>query len=192
MKQFVALFALAAALPAASTFPAKTSLDGKKTEKASIILGDGTLRLETKSGQAKEFRLDAIDTLSYSFSKQPRGKAAIGIGILCLPCGIATAFLKKKKHWLSWKAEGEGAVPVAGEAARERNPDARLHPWLTAADIMALGYPPERGLSPEASRKRKQRVLEDLAAFEAEGLIVLEAHPDGRLWRVLPPDTDPE
>ena len=74
MKQFVALFALAAALPAASTFPAKTSLDGKKTEKASIILGDGTLRLETKSGQAKEFRLDAIDTLSYSFSKQPRGQ----------------------------------------------------------------------------------------------------------------------
>ena len=112
MKQFVALFALAAALPAASTFPAKTSLDGKKTEKASIILGDGTLRLETKSGQAKEFRLDAIDTLSYSFSKQPRGKAAIGIGILCLPCGIATAFLKKKKHWLSWKAEGEGAAVV--------------------------------------------------------------------------------
>ena len=37
----------------------------------------------------------------------------------------------------------------------------------------------------------KARVLEDLAAFEAEGLIVLEAHPDGRRWRVLPPDTDP-
>ena len=83
-------------------------------------------------------------------------------------------------------------VPVAGEAARERNPTASLHPWLTAADIVALGYPPERGLSPEASRKRKQRVLEDLAAFEAEGLIVFEAHPDGRRWRVLPPDTDPE
>ena len=82
-------------------------------------------------------------------------------------------------------------VPTAGEAAREHNPDARLHPWLTEADIVALGYPPERGLSPEASRKRKQRVLEDLAAFEAEGLIVFEAHPDRRRWRVLPPDTDP-
>ena len=34
-------------------------------------------------------------------------------------------------------------------------------------------------------------MLEDLAAFEAEGLIVFEAHPDGRRWRVLPPDTDP-
>ena len=82
-------------------------------------------------------------------------------------------------------------VPTAGEAAREHNPDARLHPWLTEADIVALGYPPERGVSPEASRKRKQRVLKDLAEFEAEGLIVFEAHPDGRLWRVLPPDTDP-
>ena len=82
-------------------------------------------------------------------------------------------------------------VPTAGAAAREHNPDARLHPWLTEADIVALGYPPERGLSPEASRKRKQRVLEDLAAFEAEGLVVFEAHPDGRHWRVLPPDTDP-
>ena len=38
---------------------------------------------------------------------------------------------------------------------------------------------------------RKARVLEDLAAFEAEGLIAFEAHSDGRRWRVLPPDTDP-
>ena len=82
-------------------------------------------------------------------------------------------------------------VPTAGEAAREHNPDARLHPWLTEADIMALGYPPERGLSASARSMRKARVLEDLAAFEAEGLIVFEAHPDGRRWRVLPPDTDP-
>ena len=87
-------------------------------------------------------------------------------------------------------AEGR-PVPTAGEAARERNPDARLHPWLTATDIMALGYPPERGLSTSALSKRKLRVLEDLAVFEAEGLIVLEAHPDGQHWRVLPPDTDP-
>ena len=82
-------------------------------------------------------------------------------------------------------------VPTAGEAAREHNPDARLHPWLAPADIMALGYPPERGLSASGVRSRKARVLEDLAAFEAEGLIVFEAHPDGRRWRVLPPDTDP-
>ena len=87
-------------------------------------------------------------------------------------------------------AEGR-PVPVAGEAARERNPEASLHPWLTAADIMALGYPPEQGLSASARSMRKARVLEDLAAFEAEGLIVLEAPPDRRRWRVLPPDTDP-
>ena len=82
-------------------------------------------------------------------------------------------------------------VPTAGEAAREHNPDARLHPWLTEADIVALGYPPELGLSASGVRSRKARVLEDLAAFEAEGLIVFEAHPSRRLWRVLPPDTDP-
>ena len=87
-------------------------------------------------------------------------------------------------------AEGR-PVPTAGEAARERNPDARLHPWLAPADIMALGYPPERGLSASALSMRKARVLEDLAAFEAEGLIAFEAHPAGRRWRVLPPDTDP-
>ena len=87
-------------------------------------------------------------------------------------------------------AEGR-PVPTAGEAARERNPDARLHPWLAPADIVALGYPPERGLSASALSMRKARVLEDLAAFEAEGLIAFEAHPDGRRWRVLPPDTDP-
>ena len=87
-------------------------------------------------------------------------------------------------------AEGR-PVPTAGEAARERNPDASLHPWLTAASIVALGYPPEQGLSASGVRSRKARVLEDLAAFEAEGLIVFEAHPDGLRWRVLPPDTDP-
>ena len=82
-------------------------------------------------------------------------------------------------------------VPTAGEAARERNPDASLHPWLSAASIVSLGYPPEHGLSASGVRSRKARVLEDLAAFEAEGLVVFEAHPDGRRWRVLPPDTDP-
>ena len=82
-------------------------------------------------------------------------------------------------------------VPTAGEAARERNPDASLHPWLSAASIVSLGYPPEHGLSASGVRSRKARVLEDLAAFEAEGLVVFEAHPGGRRWRVLPPDTDP-
>ena len=96
----------------------------------------------------------------------------------------------KDKRAVLLDAEGR-PVPTAGEAARERNPEASLHPWLTAADIMALGYPPERGLSASALSMRKARVLEDLAAFEAEGLIVFEAHPDGRRWRVLPPDTDP-
>ena len=51
-------------------------------------------------------------------------------------------------------AEGR-PVPTAGEAARERNPDARLHPWLAPADIVALGYPPERGLSASALSMRR-------------------------------------
>ena len=51
-------------------------------------------------------------------------------------------------------AEGR-PVPTAGEAARERNPDARLHPWLAPADIVALGYPPDRGLSASALSMRK-------------------------------------
>ena len=97
----------------------------------------------------------------------------------------------KDKRAVLLDADGR-PVPTVGEAARERNPDATtLHPWLTAASIVALGYPPERGLSASALSMRKARVLEDLAAFEAEGLIVFEAHPDGRRWRVLPPGTDP-
>ena len=83
-------------------------------------------------------------------------------------------------------------VRTAGEAAREPNPEASRHPWLEAADIVALGYPPKRGLSPEASRKRKERMLKDLATFTTEGLAVLEAHPDERRWKVLPPGEDPE
>ena len=71
-------------------------------------------------------------------------------------------------------------VSTAGAAARERNPEASLHPWLSAASIVSLGYPPEHRLSASGVRSRKARVLEDLAAFEAEGLVVFEAHPDGR------------
>ena len=81
-------------------------------------------------------------------------------------------------------------VPTAGAAARERNPEARRHPWLTAAGIVALGYPPERGLSAPALSMRKARVMTDLWTFAAESLAVVEMHPDGRRWRVLPPGTD--
>ena len=82
-------------------------------------------------------------------------------------------------------------VSTAGAAARERNPEARRHPWLTAAGIVALGYPPERGLSAPALSMRKARVMTDLGTFVAEGLAVVEMRPDGRRWRVLPPGTDP-
>ena len=40
----------------------------------------------------------------------------------------------------------------------------------------------ERGLSPSGVRSRKVRVLEDLETFAAEGLAVVEMHPDGRCW----------
>ena len=82
-------------------------------------------------------------------------------------------------------------VKATGDAAREPNPEARLHPWLIVADIVALGYPPERKLSGSAVRMRKVRMLTDLETFDREGLAVLEAHPDGRRWRVLPPGEDP-
>ena len=84
-----------------------------------------------------------------------------------------------------------GRCPTAGKAARERNPEASRHPWLTAASIVALGYPPERGLSAPALSMRKARVMTDLGTFVAEGLAVVEMRPDGRRWRVLPPGTDP-
>ena len=59
------------------------------------------------------------------------------------------------------------------------------------AGIVALGYPPERGLSAPALSMRKARVMTDLGTFVAEGLAVVEMRPDGRRWRVLPPGTDP-
>ena len=86
------------------------------------------------------------------------------------------------------------SIPIERRRRREARYSAQLRVTVepaTAASIVALGYPPERGLSASALSMRKARVLEDLAAFEAERLIVFEAHPDGRRWRVLPPDTDP-
>ena len=82
-------------------------------------------------------------------------------------------------------------VGKAGEAAREPNPETSRHPLLTATNIVALGYPPERELSEAGFRKRKQRMLKNLQEFHEEGLAVLDAHPDGERWRVLPPGEDP-
>ena len=45
-----------------------------------------------------------------------------------------------------------GRFRPAGKATRERNPEASRHPWLTAASIVALGYPPERGCRRPVSR----------------------------------------
>ena len=83
-------------------------------------------------------------------------------------------------------------VQTAREAAREPNPDRHLHPWLSVDDVMALGYPPEPGLSKAARSIRKQRMLQYLDTFNSEGLSVFEVHPDGKRWRVLPPGIDPE
>ena len=85
-------------------------------------------------------------------------------------------------------------VRDVGAAAREPNPEARLHPWLTAADVVALGYPPDpyERVSKSARSHRKARVLRDLGKLETEGLVVVETRPDGRAWRVLPPGVDPE
>ena len=53
-----------------------------------------------------------MTSLTYSYAKHPRGKAAIGTAILCLPCGAALMFSKKKRHWLTVEADGIGAVAL--------------------------------------------------------------------------------
>ena len=46
-------------------------------------------------------------------------------------------------------------VPTAGEAAREHNPDARLHPWLTEADIVATCNHPGEAQHPPVNTRGK-------------------------------------
>ena len=83
-------------------------------------------------------------------------------------------------------------VQTLVEAAQERNPYANRHPWLSAPDILKLGYPPDETVKGAGLRMRKARVLEDLHKFEAGKLVTLEVHPDGQRWRVMPPAVDPD
>ena len=52
----------------------------------------------------------SIKSAEYSYAKSPRWKSAIGLSIVCIVCGVATAFMKGKKHWLTIGGTGDFAV----------------------------------------------------------------------------------
>lgn len=86
--------------------------DGKSESTDAVLsLEPGRLVLHSKKGtELKVFPYASITSAEYSYAKSPRWKSALGLSVVCLPCGVATAFMKGKKHWLTVSGAGEYAV----------------------------------------------------------------------------------
>jgi hypothetical protein len=87
--------------------------DGKtESPDAVLVLEPDKLVIESKKTKApiKSLPYASIKSAEYSYAKSPRWKSAIGLSIVCIVCGVATAFMKGKKHWLTIGGTGEFAV----------------------------------------------------------------------------------
>lgn len=107
---------LALAQPAADQFHnVKLMIStGEKAEPtdAILVLGPDALIVQAKKGRAtlKTLPYASLKSAEYSYSKSPRWKSAIGVSVLCIVCGVATAFMKGKKHWLAVAGDGDYAL----------------------------------------------------------------------------------
>jgi hypothetical protein len=108
MNRFVSFAALAAILFNVPLFSAvfkvheQVATENGKTRMVETFLSirDGAVTVGDRT-----FTPETIKEVTYSRAKSPRTKSAIGIAIACLPCGIAVAFMKGKKHWLTFQDE---------------------------------------------------------------------------------------
>lgn len=84
-----------------------------KSETTDAILSlepDRLVLLSKKGVELKSLRYADIKSAEYSYSKSPRWKSAIGLSVICIVCGLATAFMKGKKHWLTVGGTGDFAL----------------------------------------------------------------------------------
>ena len=110
MTRYLLLACIAIALPLnAATFNVhEQTADAKgkiKMVKTVLLIEDDSVQIGDRT-----FTREAVKEVTYSRAKSPRTKSAIGIGIICLPCGIATAFMKGKKHWLTLQDDNGFAI----------------------------------------------------------------------------------
>ena len=86
--------------------------DGKpEPADAVLVLEPDKMVIQSKKGvELKALPYASITSAEYSYAKSPRWKSAIGLSLVCLVCGVATAFMKGKKHWLTVSGGGDFAV----------------------------------------------------------------------------------
>ena len=86
--------------------------DKTESTDAVLVLEPDKLVIESKKTKApiKSFPYASIKSAEYPYAKSPRWKSAIGLSIVCIVCGVATAFMKGKKHWLTIGGTGDFAV----------------------------------------------------------------------------------
>ena len=85
--------------------------DGKKGKevKARLVLADEHVQVQQPpaGGVLKELDYSDLKAATYSYSKHPRWKETIGLGIAIGVFALPLLFSKSKKHWMTLQAEGD-------------------------------------------------------------------------------------
>ncbi|MFZ0332841.1 MAG: hypothetical protein WBD94_02130 [Candidatus Acidiferrales bacterium] len=71
-----------------------------KSERGTLVTGDTDLRFEYKQSNFA-IPYSSITDMEYGNKPSTRIGTSIGVALVCLPCGIASLFVKAKHHFLT-------------------------------------------------------------------------------------------
>ena len=104
------------------------SQDGKKIREIAvrILLTADSFEIRSKSGEIlKTMRYKEIQSAEYSYTKNPRWKTGLGLGVasfafpLLLLVAIPIGFTKHRRHWLTVRSEKDFAVLKLSKSTRK-------------------------------------------------------------------------
>jgi hypothetical protein len=137
MKHLITLVTMLALIaPAFATLPPETFQNiemlepsGEKIRETAVrVQFDGdTMRIVSRSKGTvlKEWRYDTIKSAEYSYTKNPRWKTGLGLGVasiafpLLLIIAIPVAFTKHRRHWVTIQTENDYAVLKVSKSVRK-------------------------------------------------------------------------
>jgi hypothetical protein len=126
------LLAVSGVLPAAAQSFEKVELlvpNGKKVDERSVIVSftADSLVIETTGAVkiSKSFKYSDIRNAEYSYTKNPRWKTGLGLGVASLAfppllfVALPMAFSKHRRHWLTIRTETDFAVLKLSKSNRK-------------------------------------------------------------------------
>ena len=92
-----------------------------------IVFGESAMQVVSKSNGSvmKEWSYDKIKSAEYSYTKNPRWKTGVGLGVASilfpplLLVAIPIGFTKHRRHWVTIRTDDDFAVLKVGKGVRK-------------------------------------------------------------------------